>query len=220
MAVRFVVLLLEGALVELLQAEGADKVLRVELLGHGGDAAARDGLLAAGTERAAALVVVHLAVRLAVVLEEAPVHKRGEALLSTQSQPGVIVTVVFRDRTELTGNRGTHPADKTLGMPQAAQRRDVVLQDGSGTAAAFWSEHVKVVLPAVRLSVLFVEALTGRRDERTQSANRRLFCCAEVRDPYPRAQRRSRTARRRSAPGATSDPAPSPLSEHTRQHSL
>lgn len=81
MAVRFVVLLFEGAFVELLQAEGADKVLRVELLGHGGDAAPRDGLLAAGAERAAALVVVHLAVRLAVVLEEASVHKRGEALL-------------------------------------------------------------------------------------------------------------------------------------------
>lgn len=81
MAVRLVVLLLEGAFVELLEAEGADEVLRVELLGHGGDAAARDGLLAAGAERAAALVVVHLAVRLPVVLEETAVHKGGEALL-------------------------------------------------------------------------------------------------------------------------------------------
>ena len=47
MAVGLVVLLLEGALVELLQAEGADKVLRVELLEHGRDTAACDGLLAA-----------------------------------------------------------------------------------------------------------------------------------------------------------------------------
>lgn len=82
-AVRLVVLLLEGSFVELLQAEGAHKVLRVELLGHGGDAAARDRLLAAGAKRAAALVVVHLAVRLAVVLKEAPIHKGGEALLQT-----------------------------------------------------------------------------------------------------------------------------------------
>lgn len=37
-AVGLVVLLLEGALVELLEAERADKVLRVELPEHGGDA--------------------------------------------------------------------------------------------------------------------------------------------------------------------------------------
>ena len=46
-AVRLVVLLLEGALVQLLQAESADKVLRVKLLEHGRDAAPRDRLLAA-----------------------------------------------------------------------------------------------------------------------------------------------------------------------------
>lgn len=86
LAVRLVVLLLEGAFVELLQAEGADEVLRVKLLGHGGDAAPRDGLLAAGAERAAPLVVVNLAVRLAVVLKEASVHERCEALLQTHSK--------------------------------------------------------------------------------------------------------------------------------------
>ena len=47
MAVRLVVLLLEGALVQLLKAEGADEVLRVKLLEHGRDAAPRDWLLAA-----------------------------------------------------------------------------------------------------------------------------------------------------------------------------
>ena len=56
-------------------------MLRVELLGHGGDAAARDGLLAAGAQGAAPLVVVHFTVGLPVVLEETAVHKRGEALL-------------------------------------------------------------------------------------------------------------------------------------------
>lgn len=84
MAVRFVVLFFKGAFVELFQAEGAHKVLRVELLGHGCDAAARDWLLTAGAERAAALVVVHFTVGLAVVLEETAVHKRGEALLRTE----------------------------------------------------------------------------------------------------------------------------------------
>lgn len=81
LTVRLVVLLLEGALVELLEAEGAHEVLRVELLGHGGDAAARDGLLAAGAQRAAPLVVVHLAVGLPVVLEEAAVDEGREAFL-------------------------------------------------------------------------------------------------------------------------------------------
>lgn len=81
MAVGFVVLFFKGAFVELFQAEGADKVLRVELLGHGCDAAACDRLLAAGAEGAAALVVVHFTVGLAIVLEEASIHKWGEALL-------------------------------------------------------------------------------------------------------------------------------------------
>jgi len=39
-AVGFVVLLFERALVELLEAEGAHKVLGVELAEHGGDATA------------------------------------------------------------------------------------------------------------------------------------------------------------------------------------
>lgn len=81
LAVRLVVLLLEGALVELLEAKGTDKVLGVELLGHGGDTATGDGLLAAGAQRAAALMVVHLTVRLPVVLKEAAIDKRREAFL-------------------------------------------------------------------------------------------------------------------------------------------
>lgn len=54
-------------------------------------------------------------------------------------------------------------------MPEAAQRRDVVLQNGSGTAATFWSKHVKVILPAVRLPILFMEAFTGTTDRLMQS---------------------------------------------------
>lgn len=94
LAVRLVVLLFEGALVELLEAEGTDKVLGVELLGHGGDAAAGDGLLATRAQRASALVVVHLTVRLPIMLKEAAVDKRCEAFLpgrgreSLRSCPG------------------------------------------------------------------------------------------------------------------------------------
>lgn len=80
MAVGLVVLLFEGALVELLEAESAHKVLWVELLAHGGDAAASDRFLAAGAQRAAPLVVVRLAVGLAVVVKEAAIDERREAL--------------------------------------------------------------------------------------------------------------------------------------------
>lgn len=89
LAVRLVVLLLERALVELLEAEGADEVLRVELLGHGGDAAARDGLLAARAQGAPPLVVVRLAVGLPLVLKEAAVDERREALLE-RGRAGVL----------------------------------------------------------------------------------------------------------------------------------
>lgn len=92
-AVGFVVLFFKGAFVELFQAEGADKVLRVELLGHGCDAASCDGLLTAGAEGATALMVVHFTVGLAIVLKETAIHKRGEAL----------------------------PANKTLRMPKTVQ---------------------------------------------------------------------------------------------------
>lgn len=81
LAVRLVVLLLEGALVELLEAEGAHEMLGVELLGHGGDAAPGNGLLAARAQRATPLVVVHLTVRLPVMLKEAAVDKGREAFL-------------------------------------------------------------------------------------------------------------------------------------------
>ena len=54
-------------------------------------------------------------------------------------------------------------------MPQAAQRRDVVLQNGPSAAATLRCKHVKVVLPAVRLPVLFMEALTPRREQRFSS---------------------------------------------------
>ena len=52
LAVGVVAVLLEGALVEQFEAEGAGEVLRVPLLAHGCDALASHWLLAAGTQRA------------------------------------------------------------------------------------------------------------------------------------------------------------------------
>lgn len=60
-------------------------MLRVKLLAHGGDAAASDGFLAAGAQGATSLVVMGLAVRLAVVVEEAAVYERCEALLQNKA---------------------------------------------------------------------------------------------------------------------------------------
>lgn len=70
MAVRFIILFLEGAFIELSEAEGAYEVFRVEFPEHGCDAAASDWFVAAGTEGATFSMVVGLAVRLAFVLEE------------------------------------------------------------------------------------------------------------------------------------------------------
>lgn len=134
MTVGFVVLFFKGAFVELFQAEGTDKVLRMELLGHGCDTAPCDRFLTARAQGAAALVVVHFTVRLAVVLKETSIHKRGEAL----------------------------PANKTLRMPKAVQCRDVIFQNGSGTATALWCKHVKVILPAISFSVLFMKPLGAK----------------------------------------------------------
>lgn len=104
LTVRLVVLLLEGALVELLEAKGTDEVLWVEFLGHGGDAAASDGLLAAGAQRAAPLMVMHLTVGLPVVLEEAAIDEWREAFLpggGKGAQPGAEIVVFTLVRTPM-----------------------------------------------------------------------------------------------------------------------
>lgn len=92
-AVRLVLLLFERALVELLEAEGTDKVLRVELTAHRGDAAAGDGALAAGAQGTTALMVVRLTEGQALVVEEAAINEGCVAL----------------------------PADEALWMPQCVQ---------------------------------------------------------------------------------------------------
>lgn len=102
LAVGFVILLFEGALVELLQAKGAHEMLGVELLGHGGDAAARDGLLAARAQRAAPFMVVDLTVRLPVVLEEAAIYEGREALLQKRRERGLGAVLANTHRTLVT----------------------------------------------------------------------------------------------------------------------
>lgn len=91
-------MLFKGAFVELFQAEGTDKMLWVKLLGHGCDAAPRDGLLAAGAEGAAALVVVHFTVGLAIVLKKASIHKWGEALLQKHTHTRYYFSTLFLTR--------------------------------------------------------------------------------------------------------------------------
>lgn len=61
-AIWLVVLFLESAFVELLQAEGAHKVFRVKFLEHGSNAATGDGLRTAGAERAALSMIMCLTV--------------------------------------------------------------------------------------------------------------------------------------------------------------
>lgn len=69
-AVWLVLLLLESALIQLLQAEGADEVFRVEFLEHGRDAASGDGFGAPGAQGSSLGMVVRLAVRQSLVIKE------------------------------------------------------------------------------------------------------------------------------------------------------
>lgn len=135
MTVGLPVLLFEGALVELLEAIVADEMLGVELALHGGDAATRNGLVAACAQRASHRVVVDLAVRHAVVVKEV-------ALVEWHS------TVC------------THEAFR---MPLCIQRRDKVLHDGPIATTASRSKHVKVVIATVGPAVLLVKAVLSKR---------------------------------------------------------
>lgn len=129
MAVGLVLLLFETALAEGLEAEVAHQVVRVKFGTHGGDAAAQDGLLACLAHAAARLVVVGLAQRLALVLEEAAVDEGAVAL----------------------------PAHKALRVPQGVEGRDVVLQDWLGASLATGGEEGQEALLAVLLTLAVME---------------------------------------------------------------
>lgn len=80
-AVRFIVLFLEGTFIKLLHAIRTNKVFRMELLVHGCDASACDGLVASRTEGTSDSMVVNLTVRDALVIEKAATIKGLSALL-------------------------------------------------------------------------------------------------------------------------------------------
>ena len=81
LAVGVVTVLLERALVEQFEAEGASEVFWMPLLAHGGYGFSRDGLLAAGAESAAGGVVVDLAVWLTLVVKVVPTGERHSTYL-------------------------------------------------------------------------------------------------------------------------------------------
>lgn len=88
LAVGLVILFFEGSFVELLEAEGTDKVFGVKFLAHSSDAASCDRLLATGAERAATLVVMHLAVGLPIMLKEAAIDEWCETFLQEDKAEG------------------------------------------------------------------------------------------------------------------------------------
>ncbi len=76
LAIRVVAMLLEGTLVQQLEAEGTGEVLGVPLLAHGCDGFARDRLLTAGAKGATGGVVVDLAVGFSLVVVVVPTGER------------------------------------------------------------------------------------------------------------------------------------------------
>lgn len=101
----------------------------MELSAHGGDAASYDGLLARLTHTATRLVIVHLTQRLALVLEEASVHKRAETL----------------------------PADEALWVPEGVESGDVILHDGLRAAFTTRRKQRQETLLTVLLSITVVK---------------------------------------------------------------
>lgn len=98
---------------------------------HGRDAPTSNGLAAACTEGSSLCMVVGFAVWHALVVEEGA---------SVEWLPAV-------------------PADEALWMPLSVECRDVVLHDGGVAASTLGSEHVEVVVSAVRLAILLVETI-------------------------------------------------------------
>lgn len=91
----------------------------MELLAHGCDAAACDGLLAAGAQGAAPLVVVRLAIGLAVVIKEAAVDEWCETLLKESEKDAEFRAMGYeRSAGALVCIQVAHPADEAFRMPQ------------------------------------------------------------------------------------------------------
>lgn len=80
MAVRLVVLFLEGSFVKLFQAEGTDKVFWVEFLAHSSNTATCDRLLTAGAERPTSFMIMHLTIGLPIMFEKTAIDEGCKAL--------------------------------------------------------------------------------------------------------------------------------------------
>lgn len=129
MAIWLVILFLERSFVQLFQAERTDEVFGVKFTEHGRNAATRDGLVAARTQRATLCMVMGLAVRHAFMVKE------------TSSIKG----------------RLTIPTNKTLRVPLSIQCRNVIFHDGSIATATLGSKHFEIVGLAIGFAILFVE---------------------------------------------------------------
>lgn len=86
MTIRLIILLLERALVQLLQAEGAHKVFRVELSEHGGNASSRNRLGAARAQGSSLGVVMRLAVRETLMVKEGAALERQATVLERDKE--------------------------------------------------------------------------------------------------------------------------------------
>lgn len=81
MTVGFITLLLERSLVELLQTESTDEMLRMEFPEHGRYTASRYRFVATGAQGAPFGMVVCLTVGLAFVVEEGAANEWGSTVL-------------------------------------------------------------------------------------------------------------------------------------------
>lgn len=86
MAIRFVVLFLKSALVQLFQTEGANEMLRMEFPKHGRHASSGNRFVTASTEGAPLQVIVRFAIGLSFVVEEGTTDERLPAILEKSSK--------------------------------------------------------------------------------------------------------------------------------------
>ena len=105
-------------------------MLRMKLAKHGRDTPPRNRLMAPGAQRAPQRVIMRLAIRPSVVLEEISVVK----------------------------GRSAFHAHETIRMPLSIQRRDVILYNGTATPSAFRRKRGEKAPLAIRGIVLFVKA--------------------------------------------------------------
>lgn len=106
----------------------------MELLLHGSDASSSDGLVAASAEGTPHCVIMDLTIRDAIMVEETATVEWHAAL----------------------------PADKTVWVPLHIQGSYVIIHDGTMATSTLGGKHVKVVLGAVSLAVLLVEAVFAK----------------------------------------------------------